>query len=128
MARYSDIQLIQILQKAARRINARLKLFGSSDEVTVDASGNLSPDDGTLTDLVLMQAECMLVSRDFNSDLNNGSLGISITDGEQAINTVQAGTARGVFFNSPFSPCAELDKRIKETLFERSAGYGKLIW
>lgn len=128
MPRYTDEQLIQILQKAARRVNSRLELFGTSDEITVDSTGGITPDDGNLSDIVLLQAECMLASRDFSADLNNGALGVSVTDGEQSLNTTQAASARGTFFNSPHSPCAELEQRMKEEKFNRSANSGKLIW
>lgn len=128
MPRYSDEQLIQILQKSARRLNRRLNLFGTSDEISVDASGVVSPSDGSLEDLVLLQAECLLASRDFTSDLSNGLIGVAVSDGEQAIDTRSKAGARQAFFDSKHGPCAELEKEIRLEELKRSSDNAKLIW
>lgn len=135
MARFSDAQLIQILIKAGRRINRRLCLFGTDDEITVDNSGNItSPaNDGALEDLVLLQAECMITQREFIDFLDPDSIaaGVLVTDGEQTIDTRAAGSARGNVFNSSISPCAELNAEIVQEKMSRSGngfGSGKLIW
>ena len=133
MARFSDIQLIQILQKAGRRINRRLCLFGTTDEVVVDNGGNItSPvDNGTLNDLVLMQAECMISQRDASEALLAGTDGVRIVDGEQSIDTRAAAIARGTFFNSPHSPCGELEVQLKIEKLNRlmsGGGGGRLVW
>jgi len=133
MARFSDIQLIQILQKAGRRINRRLCLFGTTDEVVVDSGGNItSPSgDGGLEDLVLMQAECMISQRDAQESLLNGTDGVKIDDGEQTIDTRASAIARGTFFNSPHSPCGELEAQLKiEKMNRLMSGEdgGKLVW
>lgn len=122
MPRFSDQQLIQILQKAGRRINRRLCLENSTDEIAVDASGCITPDSPRLQDLVLLQAECMLSSRDFVFDLNSGAAGLLARDGEQIIDTRNGTRARAEFFNSEHGPCSELDRAIKLELLKRGGG------
>lgn len=126
MPRYSDQQLIQILQKAARRVNRVLELFDTNDEISVDASGCITPSDGTLEDLVLLQAECMLSSRDMTYELNTGLAGVNVTDGEQSIDTRNRGQYRSQFFNSPYGPCAEAKEQLKLEGLRRAEGYD--IW
>ena len=102
MARFSNIQLIQIVTKAARRVNRELCLFGIADEIIIDPlTGEItSPDDGTFEDLVLMQSECLLAQRDYNLDLSTGQIGINVKDGEQSLDNRQKGVSPGTFFNS----------------------------
>lgn len=130
MPTYSDPQLIQILGKAARRINRRLCLFGTTSEVVIDGTGEfLNPiDDGALEDIVLLQAECMLSSREFTEGLRDGSIGIAVKDGEQNIDTKSLANARGSFFDSPHSPCAELEQAIKIEKINRVGAEGHNIW
>ncbi len=133
MARFSDIQLIQILQKAGRRINRRLCLFDTADEITVDSGGNItSPaNDGALEDFVLMQAECMIAQRGAQEALIDGTDGVHIVDGEQTMDTRASAIARGTFFNSAHSPCGELEAQLKIEKLNRlmsGAGGGKAIW
>lgn len=126
MARYSDPQLLAILRKAARRINRRMNLTNTSEEITVLTDGSITPDDDDLKDLVLLQAECLIASREFQDDLGSGSVGVAITDGEQSVDTRQASVARGTFFDSPHSPCSELDKAIMLELMKRTGG--RMVW
>lgn len=128
MATYSDPQLVQILIKAGRRINRRLCLFGTADEITVDSTGEISSPtgDGALEDLVLLQAECLLASREYSLDLTSGSVGVRVVDGEQTVDTTQRAAARGTFFDSPYGPCAELEKAIILEKLGRSDG--NAIW
>ena len=131
MAKFTDIQLIQILQKAARRVNRKLCLTGTTSEIIVDSGGEITtPDDSDLEDILLMQAECMISQREFQSDLRES--GDLIRDGEQTIDTRGVGVARGTFYNSEFSPCAELriclrDMKLRGTGIN-PAGPGKLVW
>lgn len=122
MPRFSDQQLIQILQKAGRRINRRLCLENTSDEIVVDSSGCITPDSQRLHDLVLMQAECMLAGRDYVFDLNSGGAGLFAKDGEQIIDTRAIGAVRAGYFNSKHGPCAELEEAIKLELLKRGGG------
>lgn len=126
MARLSDIQVIQLLQKAARRINRELCLFGTDDEITIDNSGNMTPDDGALYDMVLLQAECLAVTRDFSFDLNDGTAGVFIRDGEQSVDTRQRALSRAEFFDSDNNPCSQLEDEIKKEKLKRSCGIA--IW
>lgn len=128
MPRFSNIQLIQIVVKAARRVNRELCLFGTIDEITIDSStGELtSPDDGTFEDLVLMQSECLISQRDYTFDLSEGQVGLKVVDGEQSLDNTQKGVARGTFFNSAFSPCSLYSKEIVKEKLKRTCGYD--IW
>ncbi len=133
MAKYSDIQLIQIIQKAGRRINRKLCLTGTSNEVVVDGGGEIVAPTGNpdLQDIVLMQAECMVASREYQDDLRDAG-GIVIRDGEQTVDTSKTGIARGTFYSSEFSPCAELKMCIRDMKLRGiepgSGGPGKLVW
>jgi len=126
MARYSDVQLLLILQKSARRINRELALFDTDDEIAIDDAGGITPDDGTLYDLVLMQAECLTSKTDFESDLSSGGAGIVAKDGEQTIDTRDAASARASFFDSPNSPCADLKSALLKEKLNRIEGYD--VW
>ncbi len=125
---FSDNQLILIVIKAARRVNRKLCLLGTSDEIIVSAStGEItSPDDDALDDLVMLQAECMIASRQFSEELTDGTAGVLMKDGEQALDTRAKGIARGTFFDSPNSPCEELKEAIVQEKLKRFTG--RLIW
>lgn len=118
MARFSDAQLIQVLQKSARRINRELCLIGTTDELSVDASGTISPDDQALYDMVLLQAECMIMQIDMNNDFTSAADGAGggyyVRDGEQALDTrgevASRAQARTNYLNSGYNPCAELQR------------------
>lgn len=126
MARFSDAQLIQIMEKAARRINRRLSLFNTSEEIAVDASGCISPNNGVFQDLVLLQAECMIAQVDINSDIQNG--GLEVVDGEQSIDISSRPTLRINYLNSKYNPCEQLEEAIKDEQLKRAGNSAKMVW
>jgi len=128
MPRFTNVQLIQIVTKAARRVNRELCLFGTADEIVIDSStGELtSPDDGSLEDLVLLQLECLISQRDYTFDLSEGLIGIRVVNGEQNLDNRQKGVARSTFFNSAHSPCALYKEEIVIEKLKRTCGYD--IW
>ena len=130
MATFSDAQLIQIVVKAGRRINRRLCLTGTSNEITIDATTGevTAPDNNDLDDLVLMQAECMIAGREFSEELSNGTTGVLVKDGEQILDTRASAIARGTFYNSPHSPCEELKEAIAMRKMLMSGNSGKLVY
>ena len=135
MPAFSDPLLIEIVIKAARRINRKLCLFGTSKEVTIDPSTGdmLTPDpdeNGGIYDMVLLQAECLVSGREYQSELRNADGGVLIRDGEQTVDLRNAGIARGTFFNSEFSPCAELKEwvTIEKMRSLEGGGAGKCVW
>jgi len=121
MPRFSDAQLLALLKKSARRLNRTLCLTGTSDEISIDASGCVSPDDQDLEDLVLLQAECLIASREYQSDLA-GNGGLLVKDGEQTIDKRNGLLGRGTFFDSKYGPCAELAEQIKLEKLKRFGG------
>jgi len=125
-ARFTDATLISILQKAGRRINRRLHLTGTSDQLSVSASGVVTPDNDDLEDMVLLQAECMIASREFQQELTDGTAGLLAVDGEQKLDTRGQTIGRGTFFDSTYSPCAELTEAVK--LYCMANTSGRLIY
>lgn len=129
--RFSNQQLIIILGKAAAIVSLDLCLSGTN-QITVDASGCVSnpANDPHINALVLMQAECLISQTDFASELSSGALGLLIKDGEQTVDNRAKSVARGTFFDSPFSPCAQYEKRIKLVKMDRlgNGGGGKLVY
>lgn len=123
MPRFTNEQLIQVLEKATRRINRTLYLTGTDEELSVDASGNVYPSGNDLHDLVLLQAECMILNIDINSDFNgdgnssSSGWGRMVKDGEQMLDdrgeAASRANARTNYLNSQHNPCAELEKAIK---------------
>jgi len=126
MARFTNAVLVAILQKASRRVNRRLHLTGTTNQTTVNASGVMSPDNDDLEDIVLLQAECMIASREFQQELTDGTAGLLAVDGEQKLDTRGQSVARGSFFDSMNSPCAELKEAIN--LYNMSGTIGRLIY
>ena len=114
MPRYTDQFLLQVLQKAARRVNRRLCLTTTTQEIVVDASGCITPADGDLEDIVLLQAECLILNIDINNDFATAADGTGggykVTDGEQTLDTkgevASRASARTNYLNSEFNPCA----------------------
>jgi hypothetical protein len=127
--RLTDSQYIAIIAKAARRLNRELSL-SNGEAIVVDASGDItsSDPDSRYYDLVLLQAECMIAKREFNTELAGGGAGIYVNDGEQTLDNRNAAQARTSFFNSENSPCEELKEAIDEYKLDRSADFGKCIW
>ena len=121
MPRFSDAQLLALLKKSARRLNRTLCLTGTASEISIDASGCVTPDNQDLEDLVLLQAECLISSREYQSDLA-GTEGVLIKDGEQTIDKRAGMIGRASFFDSKFSPCAELAEQIKLEKLKRFGG------
>ena len=136
MPEFTDAQLIVILQKSARRINRKLCLTGTEDEIVVNTTtGDITPNDNDLKDLVLLQSECLISQRYFTEFLSSDSAtaGVLVEDGEQKIDTRSAGSARGQVFNSKgsaMSPCDELAEAINAEKLKRMMGgdTGSVIW
>lgn len=130
--RYSDAQLIVFLQKAARRINRVLCLTGTDEEIVVNTStGEITPDDEDLKDLVLLQSECLISQTDYSNELSDGSIGVMVNDGEQTVDTRNRAAARSAFFDSPHSPCAQLESQLNIEKIKRlgnSSMGGNVIW
>lgn len=132
--RYTESQLVEVLQKAARRVNRSLSITGTSDELAVDASGNVTPDNQDLQDILLLQAECMIMQIDANYDYfgtgGNAGGGYAVRDGEQSLDTRDGAraSARANYMNTPYNPCAELAKEILDEKLRRANEAAKDIW
>lgn len=125
--RLTDAQYVGLFQKAARRLNRELTLTGSN-AIVVDNNGVITSSDpeNRMHDLLLLQAECLLASRDFTNSLNSGTAGVSVSDGEQSLDNRASATARQGLFDSTHSPCAQLQKALNVYRLEQTEG--KLIW
>lgn len=125
--RLSDDQYIALLQKSARRINRELSLSGS-DSLDVTASGDLTTSDpnGRMHDLLLLQAECLLLKRDISYELNQGVGSLVVRDGEQSLDNTAGATLRQNLLDGGHSPCEELKQAIINEKMLRMDG--KLIW
>lgn len=126
--RFSNEQLVQILRKSARRINRRLCLTDTDEEISISASGEITPDDSDLEDIVLLQAECMIINIDINNDFSSSADGDGggyfVKDGEQTFDTkgepASRASARSNYMSNDFNPCAELEKAILIEKLNRS--------
>lgn len=125
--RLSDTQYIALFQKAARRLNRELTLTGSG-AIVVDSAGDITSSDpeNRMHDLLLLQAECLLASRDFTYSLNSGTAGVSVSDGEQSLDNRASASARQGLYDSAHSPCAQLKQALNSFKLEQTDG--KLIW
>lgn len=121
-ARFTDAQIIQMAQKAARRLNRRLNLFGTVNEISISNAGEMTPDSGALYDLILLQVECMILNREISDELSGGGAGggISIRDGEQSFDSKKTGNDRVDYMNSKHGPCQELEDAIRDYLYDNS--------
>lgn len=140
MPTFSQQVLIQIVIKAARRVNRKLRLTGGPCEITIDpADGSMltpDPDENQdLYDILLMQAECMIAQREYQTELRDGDGGVRVRDGEQEVDTRSVGIARGTFFDSDHGPCGELERCIRDMRLDGpckadggAGGGGKLVW
>lgn len=124
---FTDDQISGILDKAARRVNRVMSL--TDEEAVILSSGEFTQPTETdeLRDLVLLQAECMLVNRQAASDVMiGGSAGIIVKDGEQSIDTTDQASAITDYFDSKFNPCAELEQAYQIAMLNRNIG--KMVW
>ena len=135
MPEFTDAQLIVILQKSARRINRKLCLTGTDDQIVVNTvSGDITPDNDDLKDLVLLQSECLISQRYFTEFLSSDSesAGVLVEDGEQKIDTRAGASAKASVLTSsgPMSPCAELATALNAEKVKRMMGgdAGSVIW
>lgn len=121
-ARFTDAQIIQMAQKAARRLNRRLNLFGTTNEISISNAGEMNPDNGSLYDLVLLQVECMILNREISDEFSSGGVGggISITDGEQSFDSKRSGNDRVDYLDNKHGPCSELEQAILDYLYDNS--------
>jgi hypothetical protein len=121
-ARFTDAQIIQMAQKAARRLNRRLNLFGTSNEMSISNAGEMTPDNGSLYDLILLQVECMILNREISDEFSSGGVGggISIHDGEQSFDSKRSGNDRVSYLENKHGPCAELEAAILDYLYDNS--------
>lgn len=124
--RYTDAQLIDFTEKAAKRINRKMYLTGTSDEIAVSASGEVTPATDTFRDIMILQVECMLIQRSAEGDLTSGRAGVVVTDGEQSIDTTNIASLRLEYLSGKHNPCSELEKAIRDELLNRNTG--KLVW
>lgn len=123
---FTDDQISDTLNKAARRVNRVLAL--TDGDAIVLSSGVFTQPTETdeLRDIVLLQAECMLMNRAATSDIITGAAGVVVRDGEQQIDTTDRSAAVTDLFTNKYNPCAELEQAYAVAMLNRSTG--KMIW
>lgn len=127
--RYEDSFLVSVLEKSARRINRELRLVATSDEISIDSLGVITPSDEDLSDLVLLQSECIILNIDMNNDFNSSGDGLGagyfVKDGEQSFDTrgeaASRASARANYMDNKYSPCAELERALMREKLMRSS-------
>ena len=126
--RYEDSYLVSVLEKSARRINRELYLTSGSSEISISSLGVIAPADEDLSDLVLLQAECIILNIDMNNDFNSSGDGAGggyfVKDGEQSFDTrgeaSSRASARTKYMDNRYNPCAELDRALTREKLMRS--------
>jgi hypothetical protein len=125
---FSDDQISDILVKAARRVNRVLSLTGSDAIVLASGVFTQPTETDELRDLVLLQAECLLMQRSATSDIITGAAGIIVKDGEQSIDTTDRSAAVTELLSNQSNPCEELKHAYNVALINRTGDDGRLIW
>lgn len=126
-SRYSNSVLYTIIEKSARKINRELNLV-QNEKITVQSGVITNPTtDDDIYDLVLMQAECLLIQKDANTGVGSGGGdGVVVRDGEQTIDMKGRSDARNNYLAGDFNPCKELRHALRDEKLRRSQG--KLVW
>lgn len=126
----SDAQYVAFLVKAARRLNRTLRLEDTVNEIVVNEStGEItSPlNNDALEDLLVLQAECLILQRDTNTSASGQSGdGVYVKDGEQTIDTSSLANLRAKYIDSDINPCKELKAGIIQYKLDNMNG--RCIW
>ena len=107
---FTDSELTTFVIKAINRLNRRLELTGTDDELTFDTgTGTIVPTPNSTTqDFIVMQTECLLMKRDRRVAIGKG---IRVKDGETEIDTT---ASFGGWDNAVNDICGELDDAIEK--------------
>lgn len=120
--RYTDTQLANFVAKAARRVNRTLSLL-NTDAISVDSSGNITqPESPTdeITDILLLQTECLIYSREVSSATTQNGAGALVRDGEQLVDTRGQANLITSLKDADSNPCEQLQRAITQYLLEES--------
>ena len=109
---YTQAEYEMFVEKALNRINRRLRLIGTDNEMSFNTNtGLIDPDpDAAVYDLILMQIECMIVKRGRRIAIGKG---IRVKDGETEIDTTAGFRGYNDLVNDI---CGELDDAIEDYL------------
>jgi len=129
----TDAELNVIVQKSVDRINFKLQLQGTSEELTFDTNtGQICPaPNGTIRAFVVMQSECLIVKRRMGDAVSKG---IRVRDGESEIDTTAGFKGHKDIISTV---CGQLDACIAQYLKDKALGvfgetgaaqHGDLIW
>ncbi len=109
---FTDSEYNDFVNKAVKRVNRRLCLTGTSNQMIFDTGTGIitpAPND-TLLDIIVLQIECFVVTRDRKTAVGKG---IRVKDGETEIDTT---ASFGGFDQQVKAICGELDEAVKEFL------------
>jgi hypothetical protein len=122
----TEENLRAFVHKAVTRLNRRLELADLDTVLSVDDDCNINFPDKALRDLIILQAECLIVKRSQMEAVNKG---IRIRSGTDEVDTTAGFSG---YENVTKSVCEELDEAF-ENYKENAASDavvdgGKLIW
>jgi len=121
---------LDYVNKSIRRINRRLHFTGTTNEVTIDASGIITFPDNAVADIMVLQMECLAVKTQQGEAVSKG---IRIKSGSDEVDTT---AGFGGYQNAVKNVCGELQQAIKDYLKEAEkdersdtlSEYGTLMW
>lgn len=129
---FTDTQFQQFTQKAINRINRRLCLTGTDDELSFDeGTGTITPTpNATIFDFIIMQIECFIVRNLRKVAVGKG---IRVRDGETEIDTT---AGFGGHKDQVNDICGELEKAVEdykqqadeEAFSSVVSNYSEIIW
>lgn len=109
---FTDVEFNDFVNKAVKRVNRKLCLTGTSDQMVFDeGTGIITPaPNDTKLDIIVLQIECFVVTRDRKTAVGKG---IKVKDGETSIDTT---ASFGGFNQQVRTICGELDEAVSEFL------------
>lgn len=112
-----------LIKKALHRINRKLSLTGDALLVYDSNTKLISPTpNDVLLDIILLQVECLMVKKERIRVVGGG---LRIRDGDTELDISDAFNGFRDIVNDT---CGELDKAIKQYLFNKISDNGEIVW
>lgn len=112
----TDAQYVAFLVKASRRLNRALCLTNTVLEIVVNpVTGDMTTpiNEPDIEDILVLQAECLIIQRQVSEELQDGDIGIAIKDGEQSYDDSALVSLRTKHLDSDGNACKDLVDAIK---------------